>query len=358
MTTVQTSVTDSATKPQKGQRILYFSVLNVVACIGVILLHCNGVFWSHPTGRTWVTANLIETLFYFPVPIFFMLSGATLMEYSQRYSTKVFMKKRVVKTVIPFLIWSAIAAVYCFVRTPEAYTWGPRSIIMNIFQTNFMPVYWFFLPLFGIYLAMPILTKVQDKLKTFCYAIMIGLIFVAILPLMCQLVGIEYNGALTPPPVLGYMIFVFLGYVLSKTDLTKKQRYVIYAAGVIGWALQFFGTLWLTTPGGEISMVFKGYNNLPSVLQSVAVFVFFKHLSYDGIKRRLPWFEKAVTVIAGLTFGIYLIHEYLIWLLPGWFGWDAGSIIFRTLGAGLIFVLAAGLTYVIKKIPGLRKIVP
>lgn len=358
MTTATETTTSQAEKPQKSKRILYFSVLNVVACIGVVLLHCNGVFWNHPTGRAWVTANLIETLFYFPVPIFFMLSGATLIDYSQRYSTKVFMKKRLMKTVIPFLIWSVLAATYCFARAREAYTWGPRSIIVNIFQTNFMPVYWFFLPLFAIYLSMPILTKIQDKLKTFKYAIIIGLIFVAILPLTCRLIGIEYNAELTPPPVLGYMIFVFLGYVLSKTELSKKQRYLIYLAGVIGWAMQFFGTMLLTAPDGEISMMFKGYNNLPSVLQAVAVFVFFKHLSYDGIKRRLPGFEKAVAVVAGLTFGIYLVHEYLIWLLPAWFGWDAGSIVFRTVGAILIFVLAAGITYLIKKLPVVRKVVP
>ena len=57
---------------------LYISVANVFACISVIILHANGIFWTRPSGRLWITSNFLETIFYWPVPIFFMLSGVTL----------------------------------------------------------------------------------------------------------------------------------------------------------------------------------------------------------------------------------------------------------------------------------------
>lgn len=40
---------------------LYISVLNVVSCYSVVALHTNGVFWSRPHGRLWITSNFIET---------------------------------------------------------------------------------------------------------------------------------------------------------------------------------------------------------------------------------------------------------------------------------------------------------
>ena len=30
---------------------LYISVLNCVSCVAVVLLHTNGIFWSHPSGE-------------------------------------------------------------------------------------------------------------------------------------------------------------------------------------------------------------------------------------------------------------------------------------------------------------------
>ena len=49
---------------------LYISVLNCIACLGVIFLHANSIFWGHPTGFLWTSANFIETFFYWPVPVF------------------------------------------------------------------------------------------------------------------------------------------------------------------------------------------------------------------------------------------------------------------------------------------------
>ena len=74
---------------------LYISVLNCVSCVAVVLLHTNGIFWSHPSGELWISANFIETYFYWAVPIFFMISGATLMDYRERYTTAEFYKNRI-----------------------------------------------------------------------------------------------------------------------------------------------------------------------------------------------------------------------------------------------------------------------
>lgn len=85
---------------------IYIQILGVIACLAVVAMHVNGCFWQFSYDRYWITANIIECICYFAVPIFFMISGATLLNYRKRYTTAVFFKKRFGKTLVPFLIWS------------------------------------------------------------------------------------------------------------------------------------------------------------------------------------------------------------------------------------------------------------
>ena len=56
---------------------------------------------------------MIESVFYSAVPVFFMITGATLMDCRKRYSTAVFLKKRFTRTVIPYLGWVLFELVFC-----------------------------------------------------------------------------------------------------------------------------------------------------------------------------------------------------------------------------------------------------
>ena len=51
---------------------------------------------------------LVEVGFYWAVPIFLMLSGATLMNYREKYSTKTFFSKRLSRVVFPWIFWSFV----------------------------------------------------------------------------------------------------------------------------------------------------------------------------------------------------------------------------------------------------------
>lgn len=78
-------------------RIVYLDLLNVLAIVAVIAMHCNGLVHGNPMTRAWNTSLVVECICYFAVPIFFMISGANLMKYRERYSTKVFFKKELLK---------------------------------------------------------------------------------------------------------------------------------------------------------------------------------------------------------------------------------------------------------------------
>lgn len=121
---------------------IYIQILGVIACLAVVAMHVNGCFWQFSYDRYWITANIIECICYFAVPIFFMISGATLLNYRKRYTTAVFFKKRFGKTLVPFLIWSVISAIWYYIvyhARPE----GIREVVDGILNTRYVDIYWF-----------------------------------------------------------------------------------------------------------------------------------------------------------------------------------------------------------------------
>ena len=339
---------------KRSDKTLYLTELNVLSCLSVVLLHCNGVFWSRPEGRLWITSNFIETFFYFSVPVFFMISGATLFDYSERYSTREYFRKRFHKAVIPFFIWSIIGFIYLVLKgSVRSEDINILHILDGVLNTRYTSIYWFFIPLFGFYLSIPILENIKDKIQWFQYGIALGFLFVVTLPFISSLIGMTYNWALAPSVVNSYILYAMVGYVLSRKDISRIRRWAIYAFGFVGWVMHFLGTI-ISSPEGQISDIFKGYLNLPCFLHACAVFVLVKYISISRNERYvkiLNWFAKR-------TFGIYLVHIYLVWEIPARLHFETGNIIWRTAGAVIVFALSAGIVWIIQQIPVLKRMVP
>lgn len=350
------------TLSREGNKKAYISMLNVLACQAVIILHTNGVFWSHPTGSLWITSNFLETFFYPAAPIFFMISGATLLDYRNRYNTRTYLQRRFLRTGIPFLFWSFVSGIYTSIfiwRQP--FDWNPLHILDNIMNTRYFSIYWFFIPLFAIYLSIPILSLVPQKITMCRYASIIGVLFVGIFPLLFPLIGLTYNNALTPPVIGGCIIFVFLGYYLANVELSKAKRCLIYIFGFVGWVIHFAGTIFLSAGQSDINMTFKGYTKIPSILQSIACFVLIKELFTRShlISSKIAFakIQKIITQLSGLTFGIYLLHYYFVSAIPMIFPINTGSLAWRIGGAICIFWVSAFLTWIIQKLSLIRILV-
>lgn len=228
-------------------KINYINYLNIFACISVIALHCNGCFWNFSYARWWKTSVLIETLFYTAVPIFFMIMGVTLLDYHKKYDTCTFFKKRFKKTFIPFVAWSCIAiCLQVAMGKISLKSLSISEIINMVFANKAMPVYWFFMPLFAVYLSIPVLGRIDEKYKkeTYSYGVVVAFITVSFLPKILGLFGINYNGSLNIEAVGGYLVYVLLGYLLEYSySLTKNKRMAIYILGFGGWFVRFITVL-------------------------------------------------------------------------------------------------------------------
>lgn len=331
----------------------WIAVANVCSCLGVIILHANGVFWSFPTGRLWYTANFLETFFYWPVPVFFMISGATLINYRERYSTKTFFIKRIRKTVLPFIVWSIFSVFFRYLYEG----WKVDSVkdtLSGLLNSKYMPVYWFFMPLFAVYLSLPLLsaTSKNIRIKVFSYVCFVSFIFISVLPTVFLLLGLQYNSTIQIPVAGGYILYVILGYIVDNVELKRNHRFILYLLAIIGWFIHFEGTNILSLSKGELVSTFKGYLNFPAVMQAVGIFVFFKYVKWNKIGNN---FEKIIFFLSKYTFGIYLIHMYFVLSLPNLLKLNSSSFCWRTIGSVFIFAISSVICYLISCIPIIRR---
>lgn len=178
-------------------------VMNIAACIAVVALHVNGGIWSFTRNLNWAIMLITECVCYWAVPVFFMITGATLLDYRLRYSTKVFFQKRFTKTGIPFIFWSIVSifwAVYISHYLPPDVLSNLGVFLDAIVNTKGMSIYWFFPPLFALYLVIPVFSQIsEDKRKnTFLYGSAIAFIICSCLPLLLSFLKVSFN-----MPVIG-----------------------------------------------------------------------------------------------------------------------------------------------------------
>ncbi len=341
------------------KRVLYFDALNIAACFAVLVMHFNGLVHSYAPTVAWAQALVGECISYWAVPVFFMLSGATLMEYRRRYDTATFLKKRVARTVVPFVAWSLIILVWKVVTGQLEPPVGPRSLISMIINTQIIDIYWFFIPLFAIYLCMPVLSCLADGKhdRVLWYAVACAFITSSVLPCLCTLVGITYNASFMFPLLSGYLMFPVLGYLLAKTELTRGMRCGLYAAGIAGFLLRFVSTLVLSSPEAGMYQVFWGPTNFPTVMLAVAVFVLFKQIPWERLFSTSGC-VRALATASGASFGIYLTHMVFFYYAGALTGLDGSRLLWRTVMPFVAYAVCLVGTLVMKRIPGVRAIVP
>lgn len=335
-----------------SRRLIYFDMLNIAACISVIFLHCNSMVHTFSYGKNWILALMIECLFYWAVPIFFMLTGATLMRYRDRYDTTTFFRRRLLRTAVPFVIWNAI----WYLLLPNA-TDGLsiRGFISGMMSNQIVSVYWFFFPLFGIYLSLPALSWLADRRKTLWYLVIGSFVLQSVMPKLFTLLGLSWNGDLTIRVASGHIMFVLLGYLLSTTDIPVKQRRVIYLLGIFGLVFRFFWTLIVSERAGTLNRTFFDYLGFPSVLYAVAVFTWFKYFDFSPLEKK----AKQIAKISSCSFGIYLIHRPLLQhIFFGIMGVSTTSLFARTIAPPIIYLCLLAMVYFMQRIPFVRRAVP
>lgn len=300
----------------KTKRIEYIDLANVISTFAVVILHTNGCFWNFSRERYWLTANVIESLFIFAVPVFFMISSISLMDYQKKYDTKIYLKKRFSKTVIPFLFWTFMGLLFdiFFLHTVKVSDLTLKVLVDGFINNRFVQIYWFFMPLFGIYLSIPLFASIEEekRVELFKYLFLIGFIFNGTIPFLLSAFHIDMAWPLGINVISGYAIFVVMGYLIHKIDFTLNQRCIIYILGLAGLLMHFGGTYYESYALGDVSQIYKNLTYAPIVMYSGAFLLFIKQIGGKVMKTNI---SKYVHFIKKYTFPIYLTHYYIIEIL-------------------------------------------
>ena len=293
----------------KSSKSIYIFILNILAILGVITLHHNGIAHIYSTERHWATALFFEVIFYWAVPIFLMNTGATLIGYRKRYDTKTFFKKRLKKIVIPLVFWSIV--VY-FWKTSVG-TLKPADSIFDFaklfFSDGIEYIYYFMFTILGIYITIPIFSFIAEKDKsdkTLKYIVCALFVTQSTIPLLFRLFGIALHPGLAIN-ITGQMIFPILGYLLSKNQISKKWRIIAYLLGIASCVFRYLFTYIASSNKGSIDKMLFDYSQFHSVLLAISVFIFIKQIKWEKIFKN----ERSVKVLASVSscsFGIYLSH--------------------------------------------------
>lgn len=340
----------------ENNRVIYFDILNILACVSVIFLHMNEIVHSYSTTIAWTTSLIFEVICFWAVPVFIMLSGATLLNYKERYSTKIFFKKRFSKVIIPWIIWSLI--IYIINNKKISLI----QFVRDFFYCKIEYVYWFFPLIIFLYCLIPffsIFTERKEYRKILKAIVIFQFLFRGILYPICVIADIEiptiFSYFININP---YIIFLILGYLLSTIDFTKKQRIAIYLLGIESILIRYFYTFYFSIKEGTLNRDLFDYSSGLSVLLAVAVFIFIKNVDWKKLINKVNINPEIITKISSCSFGVYLIHMLVKDELTEILNLNVYSIWYRTIGAVFLYIICVFIVNIVKKIPIIKNIMP
>lgn len=287
-----------------------------------------------------------------------MITGATLIDYRERYDTKTFFKKRLLKVIIPLIIWSIIYFIINFFKGKFSINDLSFKFVFEYFflvKTN--PIFWFFVVIIGIYLAIPVISLIpqETRRKAFLYIIIITFVFNQFLPDLLYHLNLNYNYDLKfPLTYSGWISFIFIGYYIDKYEIVKKHRVIIYVLGIIGFLTMVVPTIFISYHKNESCSWFDEYYDAPCVLYSASVFLFFKSKINNNqiVTKIMPFFN----FVAPTTLGIYVFHIAIRDFLRYFYTYSYfGMNLVLTLS---ILTICFIVVKIVQKIPGLRHIFP
>lgn len=95
------------------ERVLFFDLLRCVAAVAVIAIHVLAPYRNElgviPMDQ-WLTAVGVNSVTRWAVPVFILITGALMLSDTRPFDGKYYVKRRLGKVLVPFLIWSTFYA--------------------------------------------------------------------------------------------------------------------------------------------------------------------------------------------------------------------------------------------------------
>jgi surface polysaccharide O-acyltransferase-like enzyme len=297
------------------------------------------------------------------VPLFVILTGALLLQPTKiDEPIGVFLKKRVKRLGYAFVFWTVIYLAWSFYITGTPFTFD--NLLMgsvSSFLTGAFYQFWYIYLIGGLYLITPLLRAgiASKNSKLIGYLIKVWFISICVLPLLPLLTGYHLNGELFV--MGGYSCYFLLGYYLQQNKLRRGYMYGFIA---VGFALTLIST-WVMTinvPLVENDYAFFDYLAINIILMSVGVYALLSRFPANWPGPEYPYIKKILKVISDNTLPVFLFHVIILETLArGLLGFTLNltvvPLVMVPLASSVILFVTLGLILLMKKIPGLKKMV-
>lgn len=343
-------------------RIIWIDLIKVVAIFSVLLLHTASPIVKHLSKvdpLVWNIGNFYDSMVRMAVPLFFMVTGALLLNQKEE-SLHTFFSKRFLKVVIPLLGWSLI-----YILFRKYYLHQDINFLNHFFASFYKKQYyhlWFLYTLIGLYLFIPIFKIfVQNTSKTIhLYFIILWVFTVSIIPIINKFTSIHIPNYL--PMMSGHIGFLLLGYMLYHLEINKKIFITSFILIIVTTIITTVGTYYLSIDANKFQSFFYKNLSLTTIIQSISYFIVLKYIAMKTYTTNTT-INTIITQLSLTSFGIYLIHPIILKILQQKYihlnDLTINNVVFLIpLTTIIVFMLSYIIIYFMRKIPLLKNLTP
>lgn len=360
------------------QKKVYFEFIRIIACSLVLFNHTTGYhLYSMTSGAKQYLYMCLAMVTKINVPLFFMISGAVLLDREESIVT-VF-KRRVFRI---FLIIALVEGILFltnidkemvgegenFLSVLENYI---RGLLNFDFKANSDYAYWYLYAYLGFLCVLPLVQRIANgmKLHEFIMLLIMRFIMISFMPLLnffltkLNIESFSISSLVFLPFVQSDPFFyTLIGYYIEhKIDIKKinlKTISLIICLAIMGIILSNYCTL---SEGIATGTYTENYVTLFNYLIAIVFFIIIKYIFVNKRSMSINKIsEKIICYCGSLTFGIYLMDPILkIYIWPEFMTRVATYpiIIVSIMWIAISLIIGGAITSMLKQIPLIKKFI-
>ncbi|CAM2879929.1 acyltransferase [Vibrio rarus] len=290
------------------QRVLFFDLARCVAAIAVIAIHVLAPYrnqYGEIPFEQWFTAISVNSVSRWAVPVFILISGALMLSDKRPFDFQYYVKRRLGKVLIPFIVWSFFYA-YLSGWSVAGFdgSHAMQVLIAGLDHATYyhLGFFYYFIPLYFVIPFLQIMVRRFDDKALYALT--------ALWLLSSTLFLLRIDGMWSHSLWL-YAGLLPLGYILyQKVPLTKANVTMFTLLGVVAFIVTIYQVTHLTIQAEEYTFGrWLSYKTLNTVLAASMIFMLCRYFG-EGLPATA---NKVVGFISAHSLGIYILHPIFLW---------------------------------------------
>lgn len=346
------------------KRLTYIDLTNIIAIFLVLLIHSS---WYSVNSALGIFDNIIRGIAAIAVFLFLMNSGATLIDYRNKYSTKTFINKRIKRVFFPLLLWSVIFYfVDFFVKTPlpdvnyKITKLSFDSFIKAFFTEQINGAFWFFYLIIALYAVTPIISVLcKNHLNVLFYIVCLDFtINFGFMYLNNNWLHWNVTTYVLASTANSYIGFYVMGYLIKIGYFNQIHTRWLMILGVVSLIIIIIIAFFRFQIKNPLIYNLGEYSGPLNFFYTIGFYIVIKRMVENHHIFENSKVQKWLAVLSSLSLGIYILHPFFLKLFMKITHTQFGSWIDILCMPIFAYVLCGITVYLIKKVPLLKNIIP